>query len=232
MDTSSVATPTSIPSNAPTGTGAEPAPSNSSGDVVGSSEPDTEPTGADTASDAESTAPSEPTLTLSSPVMESSPECSPATPEPCGVFPPENTSYQGNANISPELTWDNVPPGTQSFAVKLTDVTFGQPLWAIWNIPGEATSLPADIPGDSPMPAIPAGASQTSATFVEGDGYYGPQSPCNVYEFVLYALAIDTFTPEQRDYVTLVGDELEALGDVILGRATLAVRNFVAGECE
>src|SRR5690606_39944714 len=104
------------------------------------------------------------------PVMASSRECSPATPESCGVFPKENTSYQGNANISPELTWDNVPPGTQSFALKLTDVTFGQPLWAIWNIPGDATSLPAGIPGDSPTPAVPAGASQTSATFVEGDG--------------------------------------------------------------
>jgi Raf kinase inhibitor-like YbhB/YbcL family protein len=171
-------------------------------------------------------------LTLSSPVLVSSPECSMSLPDSCPVFPVENTSYMGNANISPELTWHNVPPGTASFAIKFTDVTFGQIHWAIWNIPATLQGLPAGVPIDSPMPATPQGASQTNATFADGDGYLGPQAPCNVYEFVLYALSLETFAPEKPEYVTLVGDELENLGDAILGRATLSGRNFVVGECE
>lgn len=171
-------------------------------------------------------------MSLSSPVLASSPSCSVSTPDACPVFAAENTSYMNGANISPALAWTNVPAGTRSFAVAFTDVTFGQMHWAIWNIPAALTMLAAGVPNDSPMPAVPAGASQINATFADGDGYLGPQAPCNVYEFVLYALALETFTPTQPEYVTLVGDELEELGDAILAKATLAGRNFVAGECE
>lgn len=138
----------------------------------------------------------------------------------------------GGMNVSPELAWTNVPAGTKSFALKFTDVSFGQTHWAIWNIPGTLLSVQAGIPSDSATPTFPEGATQTNATFADGDGYYGPQAPCNVYEFVLYALDVETFNPTQPAYVTLVVDELEALGDSILGRATLAGRNFVAEECE
>jgi Raf kinase inhibitor-like YbhB/YbcL family protein len=179
----------------------------------------------------EEVAPSLEGLTMSSPALSSSPACSVASPDLCAVFPQENTSYSGNRNLSPELHWTNVPSGTASFALEFTDTTFGQIHWAIWNIPGDATALPAGIADDSTTPALPRGASQTNATFADGDGYLGPQAPCNVYEFVLYALAVETFTPEKPDYVTLVGDELESLGGAILGRATLSARNFVAGEC-
>lgn len=171
-------------------------------------------------------------FSLSSPSLANSPDCSATTPEACGVFAPDNTSYMGNMNQSPELSWSNVPTGTASFALTFKDVSFGQPHWAIWNIPANLTMLPAGIPNDSTMPALPSGASQTNATFADGDGYFGPQAPCNVYEFVLYALAVATFTPTKPEFVALVGDELEALGTAVLGRTTLSGRNFVAGECQ
>lgn len=171
-------------------------------------------------------------LSLSSPGLEFAADCAVGTPESCSVFRPENTSYMGNGNVSPELTWSNVPSGTASFAIKFTDLTFGQAHWAIWNIPAGSTSLPAGIAGDTSNPAVPAGAIQTNATFAEGFGYLGPQAPCNVYEFVLYALAVERFEPSKPDFVTLVGDELEAAEAPVLGRATLAARNYVAGECD
>jgi phosphatidylethanolamine-binding protein (PEBP) family uncharacterized protein len=171
-------------------------------------------------------------FTLSSPSLLNATGCSAANPDPCSIFPQENTSYMGNLNVSPELTWTGAPMGTASFALEFTDLTFGQPFWAIWNIPGDVTTLPAGIPPDSATIPTPAGATQTNATFAEGFGYLGPQAPCNVYEFVLYALSVATFSPTQPEYVALVGDELEALGDRILGRATLSARNDVVGECD
>lgn len=171
-------------------------------------------------------------MVLASSALPNSSGCSVEAPEACAVFPPEHTSYMNNTNLSPPLVWSGVPSGTASFALKFSDVTFGQTHWAIWNIPANVTSLAAGIASDSPMPAAPAGASQTNATFADGDGYFGPQAPCNVYEFVLYALSTATFAPTKPEFVTLVSDELEGLGDAILAKATLSGRNFVAGECE
>jgi Raf kinase inhibitor-like YbhB/YbcL family protein len=138
----------------------------------------------------------------------------------------------GNTNVSPELDWSGAPAGTKSFALTLRDVSFGQPHWAVWNIPGEVAMLPADITKTSTSPESPAGSSQTNATFAEGDGYYGPQADCNVYEFKLYALSVETFTPAEPQYIALVEAELDALGDVILGQATLTARNDAMMMCE
>jgi Raf kinase inhibitor-like YbhB/YbcL family protein len=137
-----------------------------------------------------------------------------------------------NMNISPALEWSDVPEGTKSFALEFKDVTFGQLHWAIWNIPGTATGLPAGIDGDSSTPETPAGTTQVNATFADGFGYLGPQAACNVYEFTLYALSVETFTPTQLEYVTLVSEELKALGPAILAQGSLAGRNYVAGECD
>src|SRR5690606_24800201 len=78
-------------------------------------------------------------LSLTSSVLTGSSTCSASTPESCSVFLPENTSYLGNANLSPPLAWSGVPPGTASFALRFSDVSFGQTHWAIWNIPASVT---------------------------------------------------------------------------------------------
>lgn len=171
-------------------------------------------------------------FTLSSPAVESVSECSATNPSVCDVFPDENISYMESPNNSPQLDWTNAPAGTQSFAVSLADVSYGQPLWTIWNIPAGVSGLPANLDKDTAMLSVPAGAQQSNATFAEGDGYFGPESPCNVYQFVVYALSTPTFAPSQPEYAAVVLGELEALGDELLGSATLSARTNYGAMCE
>jgi Raf kinase inhibitor-like YbhB/YbcL family protein len=131
-------------------------------------------------------------------------------------------------NISPELRWTGVPAGTQSFAIVLFDVTFGQAHWVIWNIPANVTMLAANVPKDTATPATPAGARQANANFAPqgGDGYFGPHLPCNVFHFALYALSSSTFSPMKPDSSVLVAMELAELGgDRVLGLAKLTGRS-------
>jgi hypothetical protein len=132
----------------------------------------------------------------------------------------------GNANVSPELRWTSVPEGTQSFALVLQDVTFGQAHWVMWNIPASVTMLAANVPKDTAMPPVPAGARQANAIFATaGDGYFGPHIPCNVFRFELHALSTSTFSPKEPESAGLVYIELQELGDPVLGIATLTGRS-------
>jgi hypothetical protein len=171
-------------------------------------------------------------LTLTSPVVDNVAGCSETNPAPCDVFPDEHTSTMGNPSISPELSWTGIPPETKSFAVTLHDLTYGQPHWVIWNIPSNQTALQANIPKDSAMPGTVPGSRQSSATFADGDGYFGPTSPCNVYQFELFALAIETFSPTNEEYAAVAKAELEELGDAILAQATLTARGNASMECQ
>lgn len=171
-------------------------------------------------------------FTLSSPAFEGVLDCSTTNPSACDLFPDENISYMESPNNSPELNWVGAPPGTQSFVVALNDLTYAQPLWAIWNIPAELSGLPANIDKDTATPSTPAGTQQSNATFAEGDGYFGPGSACNVYQFVVYALSTPTLSPTQPEYVAVVLGEVEALGDAILGSATLTGRTNWQMSCE
>jgi Raf kinase inhibitor-like YbhB/YbcL family protein len=167
------------------------------------------------------------TLVLTSPAFANVDGCSLENPSPCAVFPDENVSYEDNANISPELHWTGVPAGTQSFAIVLFDVTFGQAHWAIWNIPGDVTMLAADVPQDTAMPATPAGSQQANANFAPGgDGYFGPHLPCNVFRFEIYALSLATFSPMDPTSAVLVSIELQELREPeLVGFATLTGRS-------
>lgn len=165
-------------------------------------------------------------LSLTSPAFENVEGCATDNVGVCDVFPDENVSYMDNANVSPELHWADVPEGTQSFAVVLFDVTFGQAHWVLWNIPAEEVMLAANVPEDVKMPATPAGSEQANANFADTstDGYFGPHVPCNVFELQLFALALPTFTPADPDSAVLVHIELQELGDAVLGQARLTGR--------
>lgn len=168
-------------------------------------------------------------FTLTSLAFQSSAECSDSAIASCGIIPEQNSSYMNSPNSSPELHWAGAPAGAQSFAITLLDVTYGQPLWAIWNIPATESMLGAGLAGDALL-AAPAGAQQCNATFADGDGYFGPDTPCNVYEFELFALSTAVFTPTKPEYVTLVRTELLDAGTTVLGRAKLAARsNYMLG---
>lgn len=107
--------------------------------------------------------------------------------------------------VSPPLEWDNVPVGTKSFALAITDPDtpdyFHMPRvfahWMIYNIPATTTSL---AKGVSPGGTLPAGAMEVNNDVVTlfqmpvNPGYFGPWPPQNEthrYVFTLYALKVD-----------------------------------------
>jgi Raf kinase inhibitor-like YbhB/YbcL family protein len=163
---------------------------------------------------------------LTSPAFEDVEACSADTPAACEVFPDENVSYEDRPNLSPELHWTGVPSGTQSFALVLFDVTYGQAHWVLWNIPADVVMLATDVPQDAKMPATPAGSEQANANFAttSEDGYFGPHMPCNVFEFQLFALGVPTFTPENADSAVLVHAQLQNLDPPALGLTRLTGR--------
>lgn len=106
-------------------------------------------------------------------------------------IPPKHT--QAGEQVSPELKWTNVPPGTQSFVVNMLDPdvsiqrgTETQPHWIVWNIPATATGLPEGVKAGA---ELPDGTRQISAS---GPNYRGPGAPAtgplHHYTFEVYAL--------------------------------------------
>jgi phosphatidylethanolamine-binding protein (PEBP) family uncharacterized protein len=162
-------------------------------------------------------------FTVTSPGFMNMAGCSETMQSACDTYPVETSNFGDGLNISPELNWTGVPTDTGSFAVVLTDLSNGFAHWALWNIPGSATMLAADVPKTSNMPATPAGSQQ--ANLGAGDGYVGPGSACNVYEFVVYALQAATFTPASTMDAAAVRTALDALSEsAVRGKASIRAR--------
>jgi Raf kinase inhibitor-like YbhB/YbcL family protein len=92
----------------------------------------------------------------------------------------------GGSNISPQLTWRDVPPATRSFALIVHDPDAphvdGFYHWVAYNLAPDLRSVPAG----SQLPALQSGRNGTGSA-----GYFGPcPPPGNVhhYHFTLYAL--------------------------------------------
>lgn len=102
---------------------------------------------------------------------------------------------QAGMSLSPQLTWTNVPPGTQSFVLHMHDMegarnktTEDQLHWLVWNIPSTTTTLPQGVP----MGDLKDGSHQTSAS---GNGTYrGPGAPAAgpYHHYVIELFALDT----------------------------------------
>jgi len=98
-------------------------------------------------------------------------------------------------NISPALSWSNVPAGTKSFALLVHDpdapTGSGWWHWVAYNIPPSVTSLPADA-GNPKKSLMPSGVVQGRTDFPYL-GYGGPCPPPGKphrYFFRLYALKV------------------------------------------
>jgi Raf kinase inhibitor-like YbhB/YbcL family protein len=109
------------------------------------------------------------------------------------VIPPKYT--QAGEQVSPALSWTNVPAGTQSFVLNMRDPdvarnrgTEDQVHWVVWNIPGTATGLPEGVPAGA---TLPDGSQQISAS---GPSYRGPGAPAvgPVHHYTFELVALDT----------------------------------------
>jgi Raf kinase inhibitor-like YbhB/YbcL family protein len=108
-----------------------------------------------------------------------------------GQIPLKHTQVGGE--VSPALSWGNVPEGTASFVLIAHDMdaaagngTDDVLHWMLWNIPPTATSIPEGV---AQSPQLSDGTRQISAT---GPYYRGPGAPsagpAHHYVFELFAL--------------------------------------------
>jgi hypothetical protein len=117
---------------------------------------------------------------------------SPAWPDG-GQIPAKYT--QADIEVSPALSWSNVPEGAASFVLIAHDVdaAIGNGTddilhWMLWNIPATVTSLPEGVPRGS---QLPDGTRQISAT---GTSFRGPGAPASgpAHHYVFELFALDT----------------------------------------
>jgi phosphatidylethanolamine-binding protein (PEBP) family uncharacterized protein len=150
--------------------------------------------------------------------------CGPTAKTSCAPLPTEIT--RSGAGTSPELHWTGAPAGTKSFVVLLQDLNNSTAHWILWNIQPTVTTVAANVDRSTATPATPAGSQQCGkgTDAATSDGYYGPGAPCNVYEFMVYALSVATFSPTTPTDQEAVRTQLQALGSSILGTASLRGR--------
>jgi Raf kinase inhibitor-like YbhB/YbcL family protein len=99
---------------------------------------------------------------------------------------------QQGANVSPPLSWNSAPSGTQAFALLTEDIDGPASIpiivhWVIFNIPATARSLPEGV---AVADQLPDGTLQGS-NIIGSHGYIGPSPPVGTthrYEFTLFAL--------------------------------------------
>lgn len=113
--------------------------------------------------------------------------------------------YAEHHQNSPPLMWENVPKGTKSFALSVTDpdlpAEFNFPRafahWLAYDIPASTRKL---VEGSSPTGARPPGMKELNSDFVTfaipgfSKGYGGPWPPdaAHRYVFTLYALKVES----------------------------------------
>jgi len=140
------------------------------------------------------------------------------------VIPLKYTQVAGDKAVSPDLTWTNVPAGTQSFMLWMHDVDLSinktsedNLHWMVWNIPGQTTTLPENVPiGEQ----LPDGSHQISYF---GPGYRGPGAPASGplhhYVFELYALDIKLDEKAGATVVETRANIFKLMQGHILGKA-------------
>ncbi|MBI5161012.1 MAG: YbhB/YbcL family Raf kinase inhibitor-like protein [Micrococcales bacterium] len=130
----------------------------------------------------------------------------------------------GGEDRSPALEWSGAPEGTRSFVLTVYDpdapTGSGFWHWSVRDIPGEATSLPADA-GNPDAGLLPAGAVHgvNEAGLTRFLGAAPPQGHGeHRYFFTMSALSVPTLEVDAGATPALIGFTLL---DSILGRAHL-----------
>jgi Raf kinase inhibitor-like YbhB/YbcL family protein len=127
-------------------------------------------------------------------------------------------------NLSPPLIWTAVE-GAAAYAIIVEDpdAPRDRPFvhWLIWNIPGEATSLPEGLPNEASLGLIGGATQGTNDN--DTVGWFGPRPPVghgvHHYHFQIFALVerlpFDARTPLADLVNALKGDAL-ASDDLIV----------------
>lgn len=105
---------------------------------------------------------------------------------------PARYSRQGG-NVSPSLSWTDVPQDTVSLALIVDDPDAPSGLfvhWVLYNISPDISELPEHQPSTA---EISNGARQGINGFRER-GYGGPQPPSGTHRYVFHLYALDTDT--------------------------------------
>jgi Raf kinase inhibitor-like YbhB/YbcL family protein len=148
-----------------------------------------------------------------------------------GVLPAKYTGAAPDGMpVSPELSWTQVPMGTQSFVLLMHDpepVLNKDPNmdithWLVWNIPATSKGLPEGFPQGE----RPDGTRQVSLRF---NGYMGPGAPAGPYHHYTFELfALDTTidvpqgTPMEATQTRMA--VFKAMDGHVLGKALLVGR--------
>ena len=130
-------------------------------------------------------------------------------------------------NISPEISWQNPPAGTKSFAITAYDpdapTGSGWWHWVVYNIPGNLGSIPENT-GVADSTTLPAGATQGRTDF--GTAAYGgacppPGDKPHRYVFTVHALKVEKLELPAEASAALVGYMINANR---LGKASFTAR--------
>lgn len=140
-----------------------------------------------------------------------------------GSVPDKYTCAAGMGNMtSPALQWVNPPAGTQSFVLLLHDPdahaaksTYDITHWLIFNIPGDATSLPEGVKADATVGVQASNIARQPSYF----GPCAPPGPNHHYTFELFALdsKLDLQKGASRDEVMKAMDGHVLTGSVLIG---------------
>jgi len=114
-------------------------------------------------------------------------------------------------NISPQLSWENVPAGTKSFAITMYDpdapTGAGFWHWVVFDIPANTKEIISNA-GNVSKNLMPAGVIQSLTSF-GANGYGGPCPPeghgFHQYIFTVHALKTDKLGLDKNTNPELVG---------------------------
>ncbi|MBK8335058.1 MAG: YbhB/YbcL family Raf kinase inhibitor-like protein [Sterolibacteriaceae bacterium] len=134
---------------------------------------------------------------------------------------PRRFTCEGD-DVSPDLAWSNVPPGTKSFALVVDDPDAPDPAapkltwvhWVLYNIPQNAIGLATAATAGELPDGTREGLNDWKRT-----GYGGPCPPIGRHRYFHKLYALDTVLP---DLGAATKAQLEkALADHVLAKAEL-----------
>jgi Raf kinase inhibitor-like YbhB/YbcL family protein len=117
-------------------------------------------------------------------------------------------------DVSPHLSWEDIPKGTKSFALIVDDPDAPMVTWVHWlvaNIPSHVHEMPRGV--------VPSGAQQVKNDFGKAN-YGGPCPPRGMhrYFFKLYALGVEILEGvDERNFYQKV-EEHKIEEAVLMGR--------------